>query len=480
MATQVDLVAGRPGTPDVPIGVAEDPNTGAVLDRLMATGADRVDVALAAADAAWSCGDGDWSGRSHAQRLPGLLRLAAELDARAEPLAVRHAAEVGIPIATARLFAGGVASVVEEIAATAARVLEPCLLDAPGRRVECLRLPLGPAALMSSWNAPAFVAATKLGSALAAGCPAVLKPSEVTPQSTALLVEAVAAADLGAGAAQIVCGGADVGQRLAASPYTRIVSYTGGGSGGRAVAAAAVGRMVSLQLELSGVNPAVVMDGADLEEAARELARGATVLNGQWCEAPRRVLVPANDHDRLVALLLDELATHTIGDSRDPATTLGPLASRGHFERVSAQLERLRERGEAAVSHDTVPAEGFFMAPTVVGGLPFDAVREEIFAPVLAVMPYTDPAAALRTANGLGDGLAAYVFGRDRDAAFALARRLHAGEVRIGGARVLDLAPGSAQSFWGTSGLGGHGRTEVLEAHLGIRVVGEENADLPV
>ncbi len=480
MEPHADLVNGRPGTPDVPIGVAEDPNTGATLGALTATSPERVETALAAADAAWGHGDGGWSSRAHAQRLPGLLRLAAELDNRADALAVRHAAEVGIPISTTRVFAAGVAGVVEEIAATAAGILAPRPLDAPGRRVERLHLPLGPAALMGSWNAPAFMAATKIGNALAAGCPAIYKPSEITPQSTAILVEALVAADLGPGTAQVVCGGADVGQQLAASAHTRIVSYTGGSAGGRAVAAAAIGRMVSLQLELSGANPAIVMDGADLEHAADELARGATVLNGQWCEAPRRVFVPARDHDRLVGLLLDRLGAHTIGDSRDPATTLGPLAYRGHHQRVTVQLDRLRERGEATPSHDAVPGEGFFLSPTVVAGLPFDAVDEEIFGPVLAVMPYTDAGEALQAANGLGDGLAAYVFGSDRNAAFTLARRLHAGEVRIGGTRVLDLAAGSAQSFWGTSGLGGHGRAEVLAAHLGIRVIGEENLDLPL
>jgi betaine-aldehyde dehydrogenase len=480
MAPGLDFVDGQAGSPDIVIGVAENPSTGARLGDLTSTTLDRVDAALAAANSSWDYGDGDWSRRTHAQRLPGLQRLAAELDARSDALAVAHATEVGIPISTARLFAGGVAGVVEEIAATAEAVLAPRALDAGERRVVRLRLPLGPAALMGSWNAPGFMAATKIGNALAAGCPVIYKPSEVTPQSTTTLVEALLAAELGPGTAQIVCGGADVGQRLAASPHVRVVSYTGGSAGGRAVAATAIGRMISLQLELSGANPALVMSGADLDEAARELARGATVLNGQWCEAPRRVFVPVGDHDRLVALLLQELSGHTIGDALAPETTLGPLAYRGHFARVTQQLRELAAHGDAVPSHDVLPPEGFFLSPTVVSGLPLDAARHEIFGPVLAVMPYTSLSDALQAANCLGDGLAAYVFGRDRDAAFALGRRLHAGEVRIGGARVLDLAPGSAQSFWGTSGIGGHGRAEVLEAHLGTRVVGEEDFTLPL
>lgn len=479
MAPGLDLVAGQTGSPHAVIGVAENPSTGAPLGDLTATAPDRVEAALAAADSAWDRGDGEWSGQTHAQRLPALVRFAAELEARADALAVAHATEIGIPISTARLFAGGAVGVVEEVAAAAEAVLAPRPLDAGERQVVRFRLPLGPAALMGSWNAPAFMAATKIGNALAAGCPVVYKPSEVTPQSTARLVEALVAADLGANTAQVVCGGADVGQQLAASAHVRVISYTGGAAGGRAVAAAAIGRMVALQLELNGANPALVMPGADLGEAARELARGATVLNGQWCEAPRRVFVPAEDHDRLVELLLEQLRGHTIGDALDPETTLGPLAYRGHFERVAGQLAELSARGEATPSHEELPDAGFFLSPTVVSGLPLDAVAHEIFGPVLAVMPYESLSDALATANGLGDGLAAYVFGRDRDAAFELGRRIHAGEVRIGGARVLDLAPGSAQSFWGTSGIGGHGRAEVLEAHLGTRVVGEEDFALP-
>jgi betaine-aldehyde dehydrogenase len=475
-----DLIAGRRGEPDVAIGLAEDPNTGEATGRLYATRADAIEEALAAATKAWSEGSGAWSGLPVADRLRRLRQLAAALDARAEEFALCHAVEIGVPMSTARLFAGGVGGVVEDVADTAEALLKPRRLDAPGRRVELLRLPFGPAALMASWNAPAFVAATKLANALAAGCPALFKPSEHAPASTGVLVDALIAAELGPGAAQVVCGGAEVGHQLASDGRVRVVSYTGGVHGGRAIAAAAIGRMASLQLELSASNPAIVVRGADLETAARELAAGMVVLNGQWCEAPRRVFVHHSEHDRLISLLLDRLRERTIGHSLDPATDIGPLAHRPQFERVTSQLGELRERGEAATSHSTLPAGGFFLSPTIVGGLPFAAVSAEIFGPVLAVHPYTDLEAAVDAANGLGDGLAAYVFAADGDSAFALGSRLHAGEVRIGGVRLLDLASGSAQSFWGTSGIGGHGRADVLGAHLGTRVVGEENFDLPL
>jgi betaine-aldehyde dehydrogenase len=480
MATAAELVDGRRGAPEVVIGVAEDPNTGTPIGDLRATDPAVVEQALAAAQRAWARGDGEWSRRSVADRALLLRRLAAELDARAEAFATVHAQEVGVPIALTKLFAGGVAGVVEEIAATAERVLEPQRLDAGSRRVEILRLPWGPAALLASWNAPAFVAATKLANALAAGCPAILKPSEYTPATTGLLVDALLAADLGPGAVQVVCGSAQVGRQLVSDGRVKLVSYTGGTAGGRAVAEAAVGRMAALQLELSASNPALVVQGADLDSAARELAQGALVLNGQWCEAPRRVFVHRSEHDRLAALIVERMAERAVGSSLDPATDVGPLAYRAHLERVQAQLHGLQAHGDAVASHPTLPQQGFFLSPTVVGGLPFDAVREEIFGPVLALHPYDALEDALEAANSLDDGLAGYVFAGDRTAAFGLGARLHAGEIRIGGTRVLDLAPGSAQSFWGTSGFGGHGREMALEAHVGVRVVGEEDPGLPL
>jgi acyl-CoA reductase-like NAD-dependent aldehyde dehydrogenase len=154
---------------------------------------------------------------------------------------------------------------------------------------------------------------------------------------------------------------------------------------------------------------------------------------------------------------------------------MGPLGHRGHFQRVQEQLAGLGgERRPTAAAPD---GPGFFMSPTVVTGA--DA-REELFAPVLTVRAVRDDAEALAAANELGDGLAAYVFAGDPERAFALGRALHAGEVRLGGTHLLDLAPGSAQSFWGTSGIGGHGAREVLLAHTGTRVVGEDDPALPM
>jgi betaine-aldehyde dehydrogenase len=478
VSTPLNLIAGEPSEPTVTIGLAHDPNTGAPAGPLLGSEPDAVDRALAAAWDAWGYGSGAFSARPLEDRLALLRRVAEQLAGRAEALAQAHAAEVGIPIATARLFAGGLAGVIDEIADGAPATLAPDPLANGSRRVDVHLLPWGPAALFVPWNAPAFVAVTKLATALAAGCPAVLKPSEHTPLTARLVVAALLEADLGPEAVQVVCGGAEVGAQLAADPRVRMISYTGGSAGGRAVAAAAIGRMTALQLELSASNPAVVLPGGDLELAARELARGCLVLNGQWCEAPRRVYVHADEHDRLASLIADDLARRTVGPSLDESTDVGPLAHRAQFDAVVRETDRLATLGEPMPARGDLPAGGFFVPPTVVAGLAPGAVRSEIFGPVLALSPYSAVEDAIAAANALDDGLAAYVFGPDRSAAHAVGRRLHAGEVRVGGCRVLDLAPGSVQAFWGTSGLGGHGRGATLLAHVGARVVGDEDEAL--
>ncbi|ADB52824.1 aldehyde dehydrogenase family protein [Conexibacter woesei] len=472
------LIDGVDEPPPLDGGVAEDPNTGLPSHTRRYSAPAQVDAALQAAFAAWGHGSGRWSALPVRERQAALTRLASALDERTDALARLHAEEVGIPIDVARLFAGGLPGLVEEISA-AAGATPTDVLSRDGRRVELRRLPWGPAALMASWNAPAFVCVSKLATALATGCPAVLKPSEHTVRSAELLVEALRAAELPAGAAQVVSGDAAVGQQLAASSRIRFISYTGGTGGGRAVARAAIDRMAALQLELSASNPAIVLADADLDTTAFELVRGQTALNGQWCEAPRRTFVPRALHDELVERLAAACGELIAGDARERGVELGPLAYRAHRERVREQLAGIAGAG-TVLETLAVPSAGFFVPPTIVSGLPLDAVDEEIFGPILTVHPYDDVEHAIAAANRLDDGLAGYVFGADADAAFDVGTRIHAGEVRVGGVHILDLVPASAQSFWGTSGYGGHGRGDTVAAHLGQRIVGEDDPSLPL
>jgi len=476
-ANPLELVDGRTAEPAVALaGVLEDPDDGSLLGTQRASAPAAVERALAAAAAAWE--GGGWSDLPADARAGALRRLAAALDARAEEIALLDAIDSGVPLAVMRLFAAGLGDQVRAVADELLAAGEARPLAAAGRRVEVLRRPWGPALLLTPWNAPAAAAVGKLANALAAGCPAILKPSELAPSFTRPLAAAVLEAELPPGALQVVHGGAEVAQRLVADGRVRAVALIGGQATGRAVAAAAAPRMAALQLELGGSNAALVAADADVGAAAAALAAGMTKLNGQWCEAPRRVFVAAQRHDELVDALRAALASMTVGSLRDAATAVGPLAHRAHHARVRAQLAALG--GEA---HATAPApagDGFFLSPTVVVGAAPEAAAEELFGPVISVHAVASEEEAVRRANANGDGLAGYVFAGDRERAFALASRLHCGEVRIGGTNVLDLAAGSTQSFWGASGIGAHGAREQLEAFRGSRVVGEEDPALPL
>lgn len=472
-----ELVGGSLGEPaDVLDGVLENPNDGTFLGSQRATAGDRLELALEAAEAAWR--DGSWSGIGIEQRASALGRFADELDARAEEIGAVDSIDSGLPLSTSRLVAGSLGDSVRGAVAELTAADERTTLEAGGRRVEVLRLPWGPALLLTPWNAPAAAAISKLANALAAGCPVILKPSEFAPSFARFFAEAALAAELPPGAVQIVHGDAGVARRLAADPRVRALALTGSQAAGRSVAELAAPRMVALQLELGGTNPAVVCADADPAATAAALAAGMTKLNGQWCEAPRRALVAAAVHDELVAALEQELAQLTVGPTDAEATAVGPLAHRGHLARVEAQVAGLG--GERRAPAPIPGNDGFFFSPALVLGVEPDATGEEIFGPVLSIHRVVDEAEAIRLANAHGDGLAGYVFSGDEERAFALGRALHAGEVRLGGTNLLDLAAGSTQSFWGSSGLGSHGSREVLEAFRGSRIVGQDDPSLPL
>jgi phenylacetaldehyde dehydrogenase len=457
-------------------GVLEDPDDGSVVATRRDSAPEAVGGALATAgsDAARS----NWSELSIEARCDALARFATALDGRAEEIARVDSVDSGVPIAVTRVMAGSLGGSVRAAMATALRLGDAKRFEVDERRIELLRLPWGPALILTPWNAPAAAAIGKVANALVAGCPVILKPSEQAPSFSAYFAEAALAAELPAESFQIVHGGAAVARSLVGDPRIRVIALTGGRATGRAVAAAAATRMIPLQLELGGSNPAIVTADADLTATAIALVEGMTKLNGQWCEAPRRVMVPAAMQGDLAEALRAAAAGLVVGPARDAATEFGPLANRSHRERVRNQVGGL---GGRTVETVAVPAgEGFFMSPTLV--LDADPVRsgEEIFGPVLSLLPYRDESEAVALANAGESGLAAYVFSGDEEHAFALGRRLEAGEVRLGGTKLIDLVGESTQSFWGASGVGGHGAQQVFEAFRGSRIVGDEDCSLPL
>lgn len=467
-----ELVGGSLRLPAVALAdQLEDPNDGAPLGPQRASAPERVEEALALAAAS------EWPNLDLERRAQALLRLADALDVRAEEIARVDALDSGVPISLTSAIASSLGDTVRQVVAVLRELGEERELDGGVRRVLIERRPWGPAALLAPWNAPAPVAVSKVANALAAGCPTILKPSEHAPQAAGAIAEAAVEAGLPASALQVVHGGPAVAIALASDRRIAVVSLTGSLAAGQAVAAAALPRMAALQLELGASNPALVTEDADIDATAAALAEGSVKLNGQWCEAPRRIFVAAARHDDLVDALRARLTSLTAGSSLDRATQLGPLARRAHRDRVRAQVAALQAD---VLETCPVPDVGAFLSPLLVPGLAPDAVSEEIFGPVLTLHPVAHDDEALAAANATGDGLAGYIFAGDRERAFLLARRLRAGEIRLGGTHLLDLAPGAAQSFWGTSGIGGHGARETLEAFRGTRVVGEDDPELSI
>ncbi|MBB5873354.1 phenylacetaldehyde dehydrogenase [Allocatelliglobosispora scoriae] len=473
-----DLVAGEWRECDSVLGFAlEDPATGTPTSRAVGTSYERTDAAIAAADAVHR--SGAWSARTADERADLLDAIAAEVEVDAARIVELESFATGVPLRQTSILAvilGGAF----RLAAGQLRAgwLTSTMPREDGRTALVERLPWGPAACLVPWNAPAPMAAHKIANALAAGCPTIVKPSEYAPHGTQLLAgsiqRALAAAGLPDGLFQLVHGDAAVGGQLVADPRIRAVSFTGGLAGGRAVASACGFGIKPVQLELGGNNPLVVLPDADTGTAARAAADLLTTLNGQWCRALGRLIVPADRADEIVGAVLARLAGLTAGDPLDQATDFGPLIHSGHRERVAAAVDELVERGGTVHRSLGVPVAGNFLSPTLVTGVDPADTEAEIFGPVAAVHTYADLDEAVALANGTDYGLEAYVVGADEDAALAVARRIRAGEVKVNGSSIMSLHLFTPRPAWGLSGISEEGTAETLRFFTNARVVGVE------
>lgn len=454
-----------------------DPNTGEALVASASSSLDQVGRAVTAAQQAHD--DGRWRGLAPERRAEKLDALADWLDERAEEVAHLDALNSGVPISVTRLFGGANGATLRDAARRAVAVGDSRTLAAEHGPVRLHRVPWGPTALILPWNAPSAMAVKKTAFALAAGATVVLKPSSFSPWSAQLLLEGVHAVGIPDGVVGLVQGSGGVGRSLVADERIAAISMTGSTPTGRAIAATAAPRFARLQLELGSNNAAIVRPDADLEQAAKALTDGVLKLSGQWCEAPRRVLIDRARRDELAGLLIAEFGRRAIGSSVDDATEVGPVAFAGRRDELVEQRERLAQAGAELLRVTQVPAQGWFFEPTVAV-LDGPGLADEVFGPLLLVGGYADEGEAVALANTGQVGLAGYVFGADEHAAAALGTRLVAGEVKVNGASVLDMSPESSQSFFGASGLGGHGDADVLDFFVGKQIVGSDRPGLPL
>jgi len=319
--------------------------------------------------------------------------------------------------------------------------------------------PVGVCALITPWNWPMNQVAAKVVPALAAGCTMVLKPSEFSPFSAAIWTEVLHEAGVPAGVFNLVNGtGPEVGAALAAHTEVDMVSFTGSTGAGTEVARIAAATVKRVHQELGGKSPSVVLEDADLERAVQGTVRHVLENSGQSCNAPTRLLVPAARLAEAEELARKTAEALTVGDPASEKTAVGPLVSRIQFERVQSYIAKGISEGAKLVTGGTgrPPGlqKGYFVRPTVFSNVSNDMTiaREEIFGPVLAILPYRDEEDAVRIANDTPYGLHAYVWSGDLAHANRIGRRIRAGRVTLNG------APGDMSIPFGGFKRSGNGR----------------------
>jgi aldehyde dehydrogenase (NAD+) len=447
----------------IPAGRAElpviDPATEAPVGVVAVGAAADADAAVAAARRAFP----GWAASSRAERLAAFDRLIAAYRARRDDIAAAVTAEMGAPVEFARRAQAGIGL---GHLVTMRGILADFAFHEDRGDWQLVREPAGVCALITPWNWPLNQIACKVAPALAAGCTLVLKPSELAPLSATLFAEVVDAAGLPPGVFNLIHGdGAGVGQALAVHPDVDLVSLTGSTRAGVAVAKAAADTVKRVHLELGGKSPNLILDAASLEPGVAWGVRDCFSNTGQSCNAPSRLLVPAAlapAAEAIAARVAGELVT---GPPADPRTRLGPVASRAQFDKIQRLIGAgLAEGARLVCGGPGRPAGldvGFYVRPTVFGGVSntMTIAREEIFGPVLAIIPYRDEAEAVAIANDTPYGLAAYVWSADPATAGRVAGRLRAGMVQVNGADFPLTAPfgGYKQSGngreWGAFGL---------------------------
>lgn len=416
-----------------------DPSTGErVTDVAAATPAD-VERAVAAASEAYR--DGRWSRITPAERARVLLRVADLIEERLETLARVESVDAGKPIRLTRNFDVPFGADNVRFFAGAARVLEGKAAGeySPDHLSYLRRDPLGVVAAICPWNYPFQIEVWKIFPAMAAGNTVVMKPASETPMSAFELATLCAEAGLPAGVLNVVTGrGADIGPALIGHPDVRMVCLTGDTDTGRLVMREAAEGLKRLHLELGGKAPFVVFDDADLEAAARGAVAGATINGGQDCTAATRAYVQEPLYDDFVAAVAELASELVLGPTLDEATDMGPLITAAQRERVEGFVERARSGGAKVVVGGSRPSapgteRGWYYEPTVVVDVGQDAeiVQQEVFGPVLAVLPFREDEDAIAMANDCAYGLSSSVWTRDVYRALDASRRLEFGNTWI-------------------------------------------------
>jgi betaine-aldehyde dehydrogenase len=438
---------------------------GEVMGKIPAGDEKDADAAVNAAQAALEA----WKNTSVEKRAGFLAQISAGLKARADELAKLIAQEVGMPVKmSARIQAGlPIANF-----ANFSKIVSGFKFEERVGNSLVVREPVGVVLAITPWNYPLHQIALKVAPALAAGCTVVLKSSEIAPFNSFVLAEVIEAAGLPAGVFNLVTGyGPKVGEALVRHPGVDMISFTGSTRAGKRISELASQSIKRVALELGGKSASVILDDADLAVAVKGTLNGCYLNSGQTCTALTRMLVPQSRYEEAAKLAAELAKSFTPGDPLSESTRLGPLSSQSQLERVRGYIKKGIAEGAELVAGgaeppEGVPAGGYYVRPTVFGRVKnsMTIAQEEIFGPVLAILPYQDEDEAVRIANDSPYGLAGAVWSADEARAQRVARRINAGQIDINGGAFNMNAPfgGFKQSGHGREA-GVYGLEEFLE-----------------
>ena len=418
-----------PLTPN-PIDVI-DPSTEEVYTQISGGTKADVDRAVAAAKKAFET----FAFTSKEERLALLKRILEVYNDRYEDIAQAVSQEMGAPIGFAR---GAQAWAGQAHMEATIKAFEEYEFSHKRGNTMIVKEPIGVCALITPWNWPLNQIVCKVAPAIAAGCTVVLKPSEIAPISGILFAEVMEAAGTPKGVFNLVNGtGPDVGQIMAGHPDVDMVSFTGSTRAGIIVAKTAADTVKRVAQELGGKSANIILPDADLESAVTQGVQGCFGNTGQSCDAPTRMLVPADRHDEALAIAKVAAEAMKVGDPRSEETELGPVVSEMQYNKIQGLIEKGIKEGATLVTGGLGRPEGvnrgYFVRPTVFGHVKEDMTiaREEIFGPVLSIISYNDDEDAIRIANDTVYGLAAYIQSTDIQHARKVAARMRAGTVNL-------------------------------------------------